>query len=555
MLNTQALEQGAVADYLDHFGLTEDPFLDQGGELFDGANRRDQFEQLIHLSQFSTSVLAVVGERGMGKSVFKRELLARIDESEIVVDMSAPVLNDPRQLLIDIAQAFNLPSVSSIPDGEPGQIIDHLVELIGHYGAAAEDDDPLKILIIDEAHQLDEQSLSALMRIAQYQDEDHRCLHLILFGENMFGVRLVQCAKSDQMVQVFHLETLSREDLRAYLRFRLDLAGFSGIFPFSDDDISFLHDVSQGIPSAVHEPAREILIEMVLPEPEARRLGLPLPHMAIIVVLAAGLLLILLLSSSGDDEPAVIPLAVDHNSGNKTLSQLGERTAGDAADTRDQEESASVEDPDEALVEPLELVAEKAEVESERTVIAKPVLPVVSGGANSVAVAPKEDPSKPMERVLAEEEGLVAESAAALPDSSSQPTAEAMPDLKDEPPAQPFGIEAAMLADAEAELFTIDERRLLDTPADKYTLQVLSGTVREAVDDYIVRQPNRSQLRVYSAKRNDRVVYIVVAGVFSSLDLARQAINQLPDVQRKAGAWPRQMGSIHKDINGFKRNI
>jgi DamX protein len=99
---------------------------------------------------------------------------------------------------------------------------------------------------------------------------------------------------------------------------------------------------------------------------------------------------------------------------------------------------------------------------------------------------------------------------------------------------------------------TNDENTLLKRSPESFTLQVLASGSREAVDDFLKRQPNRTDLAVFTAKRDGKTLYIVVMGSFPSPDAARLAVSKLPQEQRSAGPWPRSFQSVQADIREFR---
>jgi type II secretory pathway predicted ATPase ExeA len=132
----------------------------------------------------------------------------------------------------------------------------------------SEDDDSLKVVMIQNAQNLDAESLRVLLRLsAQGEQSPYRQLHLLLFAHPEFEQRLPQ-DNEQLLLQVFHLPPIAPKEMKHYLRFRLDAVGFAGIFPYKDSDIQFLWDFSNGIPGKFHDAAREILIELALPPPE-----------------------------------------------------------------------------------------------------------------------------------------------------------------------------------------------------------------------------------------------------------------------------------------------
>ncbi len=292
-----------VADYLAHFELDCDPFEGDTDSLFSGGGRDEQFSQCSHAAQFSATLLFVTGEEGAGKSAWARALAGQMQSQDQVVLWQAPLLTDCQQLQDAVAEQLDIfaSDLHTTLTQEPttsGLAQTHIM------------------LLVDDAHQLDDESLHWLVEMAAaIQNGDCHTTHIVLLGLPVLAERVEELAEPMEVVrQHYPLEPLSDQDTKAYLRWRLHAAGFRGPFPFDDQQVQQLRRDSLGLPGRLHDAARQQLIELaVAPVDEGTsRLGLPLRHMAVVVGLMA--LLIVVGLFWGDEEPAAVstplPLAV-----------------------------------------------------------------------------------------------------------------------------------------------------------------------------------------------------------------------------------------------------
>lgn len=97
--------------------------------------------------------------------------------------------------------------------------------------------------------------------------------------------------------------------------------------------------------------------------------------------------------------------------------------------------------------------------------------------------------------------------------------------------------------------FQFDEEELLSWPEGHYTLQVLGVSKEASVKAYVERQSNKEYMRIYKSQRSGKPWYVVVVGRYDSAQQARQAISGLPEVQRNASPWVRQVSAVQEEIS------
>ena len=90
--------------------------------------------------------------------------------------------------------------------------------------------------------------------------------------------------------------------------------------------------------------------------------------------------------------------------------------------------------------------------------------------------------------------------------------------------------------------------------ADKgFVLQVLAANSRKSLEDFVVGQANRANLRIYRSLRAGKSWYVVVEGFYADKDSALAAMSNLPNSQLKAGPWPKSIVAVKLEIAAFKQ--
>jgi general secretion pathway protein A len=120
------------------------------------------------------------------------------------------------------------------------------------------------VILLDEAQQLDLSCLDALKGLTNIASERRNFITLILIGQPELRARLKQVPQVDQRISLrFHLNALSAPETEQYLRHRLEVAGYQGDFPFTDEALSILYHASRGIPREINRMCK-IGLEHVL---------------------------------------------------------------------------------------------------------------------------------------------------------------------------------------------------------------------------------------------------------------------------------------------------
>lgn len=270
--------EGAIADW-QLFGLQRDPFPAylEGSVDYIPSQWEQHLDLLQHLIRNSNTLLAVIGERGVGKTTLLNRLiletlnedsqqgetieprlltehLAILESDTIrVCKTNADAGFDPDRLLDFIAEGFELPWQSSEILEEQ---FDSQVENLQQSPRTC-------LLILDDAHLLPSETVESLLYMVGQQSDAQMRFHVVLFGESPLKSCLLEVNEyqgTSDLTCVLDLESLSREETERYLQYRLSNAGLEGTLPLSQTDITRIYKVSRGIPSQINRVARQILV-------------------------------------------------------------------------------------------------------------------------------------------------------------------------------------------------------------------------------------------------------------------------------------------------------
>ena len=508
--------------FLGHFQLNHDPFAPRvPGFKFFPAQRKPVLGQLHHLARYSQLLLVVTGPDGAGKTLLRQALVASTNKQTVQsVVVSARGASDAAGVLRQIAQTLN------VADADIGSILAQVVQL-ALTGQEV-------YLLIDDAEQLDDSALEALLALANGTPEGRP--HVFLFGEPSMIAALEQLSPEEERFHVIELQPYTEEETREYLAQRLEGAG-AGIELFSAQQISDIHESSDGWPGNINQVARDAMIEAMIASRSAvkrPRMGFNMPkkHVlaigAVVVVAVAAAILI-----PGRSKAPTAPTA------EQAQLPLGQAAPNGGA-------NPSIDFAGSSQPMPLPLVGQSQPVM--RGPLAEAAggiaegddggVPAVEGGA---AVPPTVTTTAPPVGVPAGEKPVTAPAApvtAAKP--APAPVAKPAPAAAPKPAVKPAEQPVAVAKAAAGSSWYASQ------PTSNYVVQIV-GTSSEASAQNVVKDLG-GQSRYFKKMLNGKPLYVVTYGNFPSHAAATSAIKNLPAKIQAGKPWPRTVASVQQEL-------
>jgi len=195
---------------------------------------------------FTDGFVVVTGEIGSGKTTLIESFLRQLDSDVVIAQINQTQVN-----AVEFLQSVLVQFGFSPFKMKKAELIATLNSfLIEQYAAGRK-----VLLIIDEAQNLSLKVLEEIRMLSGIESTKEKVLRIILAGQPELNEKL----DSPELVQLtqrirlrFHLGTLSREDLRSYVRHRLDVAGAEGREIFAEDTFSELYKYTGGVPRLVN---------------------------------------------------------------------------------------------------------------------------------------------------------------------------------------------------------------------------------------------------------------------------------------------------------------
>jgi general secretion pathway protein A len=245
--------------YRKFYGLTRNPFEISPDPYFFYPTPRHN-EALANLNygvQRRKGFVVVTGEVGTGKTLLVRCLLDALNRNQVsFAYVFNPRLSVPdflRYVLTDL----RLPMTGRTKSEMLAHLNNYLIARFRRGSTAA--------LIVDEAHLLSWELLEEIRLLTNLETSQQKLLQIVLVGQPELDQKL-DSSHLRQLKQRIglrcRLEPLSVDELRGYIRRRLELAGANshGATIFSDEAIATVHRYSRGIPRLINTLCENALV-------------------------------------------------------------------------------------------------------------------------------------------------------------------------------------------------------------------------------------------------------------------------------------------------------
>lgn len=516
--------------FLDHYQLSHDPFAPRvPGFKFFPAQRKPVLGQLHHLARYSQLMLVVTGPQGSGKTLLRQALVASTNKQAVQsVVVSARGASDAASVLGQVAQNLD------VAQPEMQAIMSKVVQL-ALTGQEV-------YLLVDDAEQLDESALQALLELAAGVPEGRP--HVFLFGEPSLIAGLDELNVEEERFHIIELAPYSEEETREYLEQRLEGAG-RGIEVFSREQIVDIHENSDGWPGNINQVARDTLIEaMIASRTTAKRpsMGFKMPKkhvLALSAVVVVAVAAAVLMPKKGEKAPADAPAA-------QAQLPLGDGKQG--ANIEFSGSSQPVPLPlggqsQPVMREPLAQAAGMGEGE-EGSPAGDTALqpgnppPTVTTIAppQGVAAGPAPTPAQPVQQVAPAQKPVATQPA--------KPVATAKP--APAPTQVAVAKPAAKPAEKPAAGGTGNSSWYAGQKPGNYVVQILGTSSEASAQAYVKAQGG--DYRYFKKDLQGKPLYVVTYGSFASRDAAVAAIKNLPAKVQAGKPWPRTVASVQQEL-------
>jgi DamX protein len=457
--------------------------------LYEYESFEQSFAMLKNLVQSKEIIVLVIGEEGAGKTM----LLTRY------LTASNAGWKTSRIRIHPVAEKIQ-------PD---------LFKEMDSYPAYVLTDSSNPIIIIDDAHTLDEQQVQFLLQNATSSDDSKNVKRFVLFGETGLNEMLSDLAGSlhtNIAISKIFLPPLTREETAGYLNYRLAVAGYVGKSVFPASAVKQIHRSSEGLPGRINALAVEWLknkysgskkgfgiFRQIMDQP--RTLGWVAAGCAFVAMVLVGLYYYLAVSAPQPDMQRYQAKII-----RKKIMPGGH------------------------LGQTLPAVS-KTKALIKKTQDSYPAQPAATLEEEAIALAQK--PSTPPVPVGAPEDQSKAEPVSDKKDSAAISA--------QEPESQKYRVGAGKIH---------REKWLLTQNSAYYTIQILGVRNEQRLQNFVAENilSKERNIAYYQTRYKGKDWYPLLYGVYATKSEASSAMKELPPTVQKASPWIRRLSSVHRAI-------
>lgn len=239
------------ADPLKHFQLTTRPFADNvNPEFFYRTEAHEEaFLAMKQCIEEHVSLGLTTAVSGTGKTLLTQVLMHELDprQYQTVLVLAYPGMSRTA-LLREVADELKLEDLPARPT------LHTLINAIQSYIIRLYLKGLRLVLIIDEVHFLNADSLHLLRTLSNIEVPEQKLVSVLLFGENVFLQKLRHPVYRSIFSRMFArtvLRPLKPEEIAQYVKFRLLVAGGKPTL-FAADTFALIHKYSGGIPREIN---------------------------------------------------------------------------------------------------------------------------------------------------------------------------------------------------------------------------------------------------------------------------------------------------------------
>lgn len=529
----------AEPNYIARLALHSAPFnaAIESSMFFKGEQTEQRLNLLLHLIRATDKVGLLVADIGLGKSALLTQLQHNKTDDLRICHIKGHLSLTSMDIIMQCLSALG------VDDNDVQFSNDHLVLLKDRlFGLRQLNITPL--LLIDDIDLLSEESLMVLMDCLSWQKNDAFLLQAVFTSKEV----LPALATIYGRIQQIDLPALSEQEVLLYLDHRLQAAGYHGDTVFSPKDVTLCYRQSAGVPALINQWAQQFLLGMkstfTFTNPIKKintARSIPLLRWSGLGLLVISLIMLLLFQdtinklfspkvtdelliekpfTSQDESLEKVIIGEDKitSSAQAERNELKSLVSELALDIANPEDDSNLESQDNILTPVPAPVQTEPQIELESDTQTQAV---TEKQTQSILAKPLLDP---------------------LTALKSKPTLDLNLTLDKEP----------ALHQELSSTIRQKEWILRQSPTD-YTFQLMGSWDKHDVAEFIEKYALVGDVAEFDGKRNGRVWYALIYGVYDNKQAALDASSAWPAPINTLPSWLRRFDSVQQQIKKATR--
>jgi DamX protein len=537
---------------------------------------------LQHLIRTENVLLAVFGQKGSGKTTLSRQLTAQIGDTMHVYCISAQVSINLTKMLEILQEGFNLPAFDN----------ELLEERLDNQISDLQFHEQTCVLLIDDAEELPEETLQALLYLIKQQSKTQMRLHVVLFGDHELQAKLAKLARqelSGDLIHSIELEPLTLEETRLYLQHRL-----KGRQLFTSIMIEDIYQSSHGVPERINHFAEQLLLESRSEHQMSTEPNIIKQHQTKIVggtVLVVMLALVVVFLERGAQHNNILaketrPAVAFMQPVNRHETALEQQSLNPSNNLAFQSEKPQIKPlvpekiaanvPQKTQPTPLNTSAVTTKTASLPVAVTsqKPILMTSMGRLITKKLNSSSDTSKSVSpstsEVYADNTADESVNNAQKPSIATLERAMLTPTVTDVSVVQKkqpvknrtttskhkhkvvnnkkSTVKIVKKSKVKVLVPSVSNKPIMSMRESHYTLQLIALDQKKALQKFITANHLSGKVHTFIIHRNGKILYAVTYGNYPSQAAAKTAVKTLPAAVQKNKVWARSFGSIQREV-------
>jgi general secretion pathway protein A len=235
--------------YCEFYGFREKPFniTPNPRFIFLSKKHREAFAHLLYGIDNHGGFIELTGEVGTGKTTVLRTLFEQLDERGHRTALIFNPCLSALELMRSINREFGITW--------EGLGISELLDALNRFLLSENTAGRTVVLVIDEAQNLEPHVLEQVRLISNLETKTDKLIQIVLAGQPELG-RLLNSSALRQVAQritvSYHLTPMDREDTKAYIEHRLEIAGDWRAASFTPQALKKVFRYSGGVPRLIN---------------------------------------------------------------------------------------------------------------------------------------------------------------------------------------------------------------------------------------------------------------------------------------------------------------